>query len=172
MPLNILGDNGEAGESGGNVYVICRKIVNGQQWAIVSNGGRGSNGQDGVDEQDEKDLGMEPREWKTKEEFHQDFPSMSSKSSVPFTAARKSESSMKTVLKTLEKKMDRHHRQYGADIGADYEYGDFFVQCKANKIYGGTTVSFYGAKKERHTLILWKGINSVTLFLMNLLLFL
>ena len=33
----------QPGESGGNVHVVCNQIINGQKWAIVSDGGNGSD---------------------------------------------------------------------------------------------------------------------------------
>ena len=160
---NHIGENGEPGESGGNIYVICRKVLNAERWSIVSDGGDGSNGQNGDDEENATEL-REPREFGNKEEFHKIFPSMSSKSSVPFKATRKSESAMKVVLETLKTRIERRHRKHGADVGPDYEYGDFFVESKANKTHSGTTVSFYGARRERHTLILCKGYFSFVFY--------
>ncbi|XP_070504757.1 uncharacterized protein [Chironomus tepperi] len=45
----IDGDNGEAGESGGNCVIKCDKIINPSLLSIKSNGGDGSNGQNGGD---------------------------------------------------------------------------------------------------------------------------
>lgn len=74
---NHIGENGEPGESGGKIYVICRKVLNAGRWSIVSDGGDGSNGQDGDDGDDATEL-REPREFGNKEEFHKIFHSMSS----------------------------------------------------------------------------------------------
>lgn len=48
----INGEDGFAGESGGNCYINCSSFVNSELLTIQSNGGDGSDGQDGSDGKD------------------------------------------------------------------------------------------------------------------------
>ncbi|XP_046438421.1 uncharacterized protein LOC124189951 [Daphnia pulex] len=86
IPNITFGETPQSGENGGNVHVVCRKIINGQKWTIVSDGGDGSAG------------------YKcTKEEF-EDF----------FLKVGKWE--MQTVLTTLNQILPNENRKYGKDI--------------------------------------------------------
>ena len=151
--LKIEGEHGEPGESGGNVYVICEKIFDAHRWQIKSDGGRGSDGQNGGNGADEEGEDGNRQRWATIEEFRRYFPSMSkSKSIFPFRNSPKP--AMKVVLKTLNVDPDR--RRYGKEIKPNHKLGDFFIEgpCRLNDAMA--TVSFYDARKERHSFILVK----------------
>jgi hypothetical protein len=128
--MHNVGKYRQPGESGGNVRVVCNKIINGQEWTIVSVGGDGSAGY----------------KW-TKKEFEKAFPSMS-------TGDR--EENMKTVLTTLERILPQEKRREGKHIGPDHKR-NFFIEGNADD---GTHIAaiFYGEKNKEETLILIKSI--------------
>jgi hypothetical protein len=92
----------QAGESGGNVHVVCNEIVNGQKWTIVSDGGDGSDA---------------AYKW-TEEKFKNSFPSISTGDKKLDKKARKKarKKAMETVLTTLNEILPRENGTRDKDI--------------------------------------------------------
>ncbi len=120
----------QPGESGGNVHVVCNQIINGQKWAIVSDGGNGSD----------------CYKW-TEEEFEKSFP---------FMSARDREENMKTVLTTLAKILPRENRTRGENIMPGHK-GNFLIDGTADD-GSEITATFYEENNIKGSLILIKSI--------------
>jgi hypothetical protein len=120
----------QAGESGGNVHVVCNEIVNGQKWTIVSDGGDGSAAY----------------KW-TEEKFKNYFPSISTGD----------EKAMGTVLTTLKEILPRENRTRDKDVLPGHK-GDFLISGTANN-GSEITAILYRGKEEGQTLFLIRGTN-------------
>jgi hypothetical protein len=143
-----LGKPGQPGESGGNIHVICKEMMDAEKWTIISDGGDGSDGQNGVDG------GTVPhRKW-LKEDFMNAFPTMST-----FDESS-NEKAMEKVLKTLEEILPTNIRNFGQDILPGHR--DHFFLQDTTKDGSNLTVAYYhkaklGITTQRHTYILSKG---------------
>ncbi|XP_046642470.1 uncharacterized protein LOC124327556 isoform X2 [Daphnia pulicaria] len=123
-----MGKPCQAGESGGNVHVVCNEIVNGQKWTIVSDGGDGSAAY----------------KW-TEEKFKNYFPSISTGD----------EKAMGTVLTTLKEILPRENRTRDKDVLPGHK-GDFLISGTANN-GSEITAILYRGKEEGQTLFLIRG---------------
>ncbi|KAI9563930.1 hypothetical protein GHT06_011398 [Daphnia sinensis] len=143
------GEPGQSGKSGGNVHVICNKMIDSKRWKIIANGGDGSDGQNGSNGESKAD--RKTRKW-TKEYFNQVFPSMSTFETGEQTDDKVPKDAVQAVLTNLKKLLP------GEDIKPNYQ-DKWFVSGTARD--GSTIeVSYYKSKTKKHTLILCKGSRS------------
>jgi hypothetical protein len=134
--IKNLGEPRKPGESGGNVNVVCNKIINGQKWTIVSDGADGS----------------EAFKW-TKENFEELFPSISTSDK---------EEAMNSVLTKLAEILPTENRTKGENILPGHK-GNFLISGTTDDS-SEITATFYGGKKQKQTLISIASMNQFPFF--------
>ncbi len=147
--LTDLGKPGQPGESGGNIHVICKEMMDAEKWTIISDGGDGRDGQNGVIRKMGPD-GKEPfhRKW-SKEEFQKTFPTMST-----FDDSTNEKATDK-VLKTLKEILPVNTRYIGKDVLPGHR-NNFYIRGTTEE-GSHLTITYYKGKKTRHTLIYSEG---------------
>lgn len=134
------------GESGGNVIIRCRELINGQRWTICSQGGDGGDGQDGTDG-NQGAHGKDGRKM-TRSEFEEQFhlPSKWDGNTSVGENRKKLLLSIERLVKAEgERSVDRK------DDGSSF----FIDGPTANG--GHITASFFWGYVRRHAIILIKG---------------
>jgi hypothetical protein len=148
--LTDLGKPEEPGESGGNIHVICKEMINAEKWTIISDGGDGRDGHNGAFRKIGPD-GKETfhRKW-SKEEFQKAFPTMST-----FDDSA-NEKAMETVLATLQEILPVNTCIKGEDVVPGYR-NDFYINGTTKEDNCEMQIIHRKGKKTRHTLIYSKG---------------
>jgi hypothetical protein len=148
--LTDLGKPEEPGESGGNIHVICKEMINAEKWTIISDGGDGRDGHNGAFRKIGPD-GKETfhRKW-SKEEFQKSFPTMST-----FDDST-NEKAMKAVLTTLQKILLVNTRFEGEDVIPPGYRNGFYIS-RTTKEDSKITITYAKGKRTRHTSIYSEG---------------
>jgi hypothetical protein len=144
----LKGNHGLSGESGGNVYVICNEMFNGDRWTISSQGGFGSNGQNGGQGKNGKDGENGASKW-FKSDFNSEFPTMSKWSGSSSSLA------VNTTLRTLERILPTDNRTYGKYKTSGGDRESFFIE--GTRKNGGTITVSFECGARRHSLVLCQG---------------
>lgn len=151
------------GESGGNVYVSCMKLLNGPSWTVLSEGGRGGpgqhggNGRDGRDGEDKLTCG-----WRTCETSEPDVLKQAAEENCKdvLVLGTFGKDTLQTRYESIIEKLDtipggvKHKR-------SELKDGRYHIQCERKS--GGGSITVYGREKrssfglERHELVFFKG---------------